>query len=326
MDEFDLIQRYFQPLSQQQTGVEAALSIGDDGAVVDIPAGQQLVITTDTLVGGVHFPAQAAPFDIGVKALAVNLSDLAAMGATPAWYTLSVTLPQYDSVWLRDFCAGLAWLADVRPVRLIGGDTTKGPLSINIQAMGLVKQGCALQRSGAQIGDDIYLSGCIGEAGVGLKLALGQINTPLDDGEYYLNRLHRPEPRVALGQALTGVAHACIDVSDGLFADVQHILQASGCGAVLNVDAIPIAQVLRDTEDCVRYGFDSTTLARQFANNAGDDYELCFTVAPQHADRIRAIAARYEVPITRIGRVTEQQGMRDDHGQPLLVQGYRHFV
>jgi thiamine-monophosphate kinase len=313
------------------------LGIGDDAALVTVPHGKQLVVTADTLVAGVHFPLTTAPFDIGYKALAVNLSDLAAMGARPAWYTLCVTLPQATESWMQDFCAGLEALMREIPVTLIGGDTTRGPLSITIQAMGLVDSGCALRRDGAKPGDDIYVSGCIGDAGAGLRAVLGEMSleqlaqTPALQSA--LQRLNRPLPRCVLGVALGAVASACIDVSDGLLADLGHVLTASGVGAELDVNAVPVSAALRDVTIIAQLekvaGALQGTLrgARRFALTAGDDYELCFTAPAHQREQVAALAQQTGTPVTRIGSVSAKPGIYDlaDGGAMLTPAGYSHF-
>jgi len=320
MNEFALIDACFKRLGDQsgallcaqQPVLEPTLGIGDDCALLSVPAGMQLVVSTDTLVAGVHFPLGTRAFDIGHKALAVNLSDLAAMGATPAWFTLCVTLPQLEEEWVNAFCAGLLEVMQPHPIALVGGDTTRGPLSISVQVMGLVPAGQALTRSGAQVGDDIYVSGTIGEAAVGLALALDaaapQWQQPLDH-HHYLDRLNRPTPRVRLGHALRGIAHACIDVSDGLLADLQHVLQGSGVGARLERTLLPLTA-----------GLDA-----EAALTAGDDYELCFTAPAAAREDVAALAQQLGLPLTRIGRVTQEAGIRDHDQQPMRAAGYQHF-
>ncbi|RLT92226.1 thiamine-phosphate kinase [Ketobacter sp.] len=320
MNEFALIDAYFKRLSDHAGALLSAshpelmpaLGIGDDCALLNVPAGMQLAVSSDTLVAGVHFPASASAYDIGYKSLAVNLSDLAAMGAQPAWFSLCLTLPDGDGQWIESFCDGMAAVMEPSPIVLVGGDTTRGPLSISIQVMGLVPQGKAMTRSGAQVGDTVYVSGCVGEAGLGLRLAQNEQDElwsqPLDH-PHLLSRLHRPEPRVVLGWAIKTVAHACIDVSDGLLADLHHLVQASGVGAQLDLNAIPSAQ-----------GMDLMA-----AVGAGDDYELCFTAAPADHDQVIAMGHVLALPITAIGTITETTGIVDLQGQPVVAAGYQHF-
>lgn len=320
MNEFALIDAYFKRLSAR-TGallsvchpeLHADLGIGDDCALISVPNGQQLAVSSDTLVSGVHFPQHTSAFDIGYKALAVNLSDLAAMGAMPAWFSLCITLQDQTEGWVEAFCEGMAAVMQASPIQLIGGDTTKGPLSISIQVMGVVPKGAALTRVGAQPGDEIYVSGRVGEAAQGLALALSttaeQWSRALDH-EHLLARLNRPTPRVALGVALRGVASACIDVSDGLLADLNHMLTASQVGARVNVDAIPVAS-----------GQDP-----MHSISAGDDYELCFTAPVSARQNIAAIAASLSLDVTAIGTITAETGIVDQQHQAITATGYQHF-
>lgn len=329
MNEFSLIATYFKTLSERTSGARCDLGIGDDAALVTVPLGKQLVVTADTLVSGVHFPADALPFDIGYKALAVNLSDLAAMGARPAWFTLCLTLPQFSDPWLQGFCAGLETLMHEIPVTLIGGDTTRGPLAITIQAMGLVDSGCALRRDGAKPGDDIFVSGCVGDAGVGLRLVTQKIAADKPALNAAQLRLNRPLPRNALGAALGAVASSCIDVSDGLLADLGHILTASGTGADLDVNAVPISPALFDPALIAPLNLvdGSPQGARRFALSAGDDYELCFTAHPDKRAQVMALAQQAGVSVTRFGTVTAQPGIFDlaNGGVMLTPAGYSHF-
>ena len=320
MDEFALIDAYFKRLSEHAGALlfpshpelMPALGIGDDCALLNVPAGMQLAVSSDTLVAGVHFPESASAFDIGYKSLAVNLSDLAAMGAQPAWFSLCITLPDQSEAWIESFCDGMAEVMEPNPIVLVGGDTTRGPLSISIQVMGLVPQGKAMTRSGAQVGDTIYVSGCLGEAAFGLQLAQNENHELWSqdlDHRHLLSRLHRPQPRVVLGWAIKTFAHACIDVSDGLLADLNHVLQASGVGARLDLDAIPTAPALDPL----------------LAMSAGDDYELCFTASPAHQEQLIAMGMVLDLPVTAIGTIIEGAGILDQHGQPIAVSGYRHF-
>jgi thiamine-monophosphate kinase len=310
--EFDVIARYFQPLSLACCQDDVA--IGDDGALITPPADAQLVVVTDTLVSGVHFLAQTSAYDIAWKALAVNLSDLAAMGARPAFYSLALTLPQVDSAWLNAFSKGLADCAAPYGVSLIGGDTTKGPLCVTITAQGWVKRGAALRRSGAQIEDDVYVSGVMGEGGLGLSLALA-CQRPLNAEQHQaLNRLHRPQPRVELGLALVGLAHAAIDISDGLLADLNHMLEASGVGAALDYAAIPLTQAVQ------LWAQDQRLKPLQ----AGDDYELCFSAPESAREKLKRLAGLLNLPLSRIGKITRQSGLVID-GETQSPSGYVHF-
>lgn len=280
MKEFDLIARIrsrVQHLAKTSRD-DVVLGIGDDAALLQVPADQQLVIAMDTLNTGVHFPEDTAPADIGWKSLAVNLSDLAAMGATPAWCTLSLSMPQADATFVDGFLDGFLALAEQHNVALVGGDTTRGPLSVCVTAHGFVDAGRALRRDAARVGDDIWVSGTLGDAAAALlqwKAKTGQVHfsqksepDPLSP-PFLRARLDRPTPRVVLGRALRGIAHACIDVSDGLLADLAHVCEASGLGAQVDIDVLPTSDALRASFDtAMRHGLQAT---------GGDDYELCFT-------------------------------------------------
>jgi thiamine-monophosphate kinase len=312
--EFDLIREFF-----QRPPVDAAvrLGIGDDAALLAVPAGHELVVTTDTLVSGRHFPEATPAFDIGWKALAVNLSDLAAMGAQARWVTLALTLPAADQEFLREFARGFFALAEREQVSLVGGDTTRGPLSLTVTALGLVPAGRALRRDGAQAGDDLYVSGALGDAGLGLRLELGQWQDEIAEAaaDFARQRLRRPEPRLALGQALRGIATACLDISDGLAQDLGHVLAASGIGAEIELDRLPRSAVLA--------GIDPA-FADILALTSGDDYELLFT-APAAA---RAQIAALPLACTCIGVMTAAPGLRLLRaGAPveMPVAGFTHF-
>lgn len=329
MNEFSLIEAYFKSLSERVGGTRCDLGIGDDCALVSVPHGRQLALTADTLIDGVHFPRETFPADIGYKALAVNLSDLAAMGAKPAWFTLCLSLPAFSTQWLESFCSGLETMMRQQPITLIGGDTTRGPLSISIQAMGLVDSGCALRRNTAKIGDDIYVSGRMGEAGVGLKVVQNKIKVDGEALEIAVQRLNRPQPRNDLGVALTSLASACIDVSDGLLADLNHLLNKSGVGADIDLDKLPVALALTNSTLLSRLGFSeaSDQQVRRFAASAGDDYELCFTAAPALRAQIELAAQQAGVMVTRFGRVTQAPGIFDSArgGEMITPLGYSHF-
>lgn len=308
--EFDLIARIRQRAALRG---DVALGIGDDCALLVPPPGMQLTVTMDTLNVGVHFPAETAAFDIGWKALAVNLSDLAAMGAQPAWGTLSLSLPSADPAFLEGFIDGFLALAAAHEFALIGGDTTRGPLSIAITAMGFVEPGQALRRDGARVGDEIWVSGTLGDAAGALRQwQAGAAMSPELQA-----RLDRPTPRVALGRALRGVASSGIDVSDGLLADLAHICRASGVGADIDVDTLP-------SSDALRAAFDVET-RRILQAAGGDDYELCFTASSLRHHEVQALAMRLALPLTCIGRITAGTGVRCD-GVAAGVGGYQHFA
>ena len=308
ISEFALIQRFF--TRQRVINSSTHLGIGDDCALLSIPEGFELAVTTDTMVENVHFFAGADPELLGHKLLAVNLSDLAAMGAKPISVTLALTLPKVDENWLTAFARGFLNLAERYSVDLIGGDTTSGPLTLTVQAMGLVPKGQALMRSAARPGDFIYMTGCLGDAGLGLKIKRGY---RCADPEAALTRFNQPEPQVEAGQSLIGIAHACIDLSDGLAGDLGHILEQSQVGACLDWDALPLSNaVLAYINDTGDWSMPLT---------AGDDYELCFTVSPDQADRLTLEAIK-------IGIIESQPGLRLNKSgkiQPLEVKGFEHF-
>lgn len=318
MNEFELIARYFarQPVARR----DVALGIGDDAAVLDVPPGQQLVVSTDMLVAGVHFPENTDAVSIGHKSLAVNLSDLAAMGATPAWYTLNLSLPQADPGWLESFCQGMFELARLHGVALVGGDTTRGPLTIGIQIMGLVPHGQALKRTGARSGDRIYVTGLLGEAALGLRVAQGQLKLPDEYLANVLTQLNRPVPRVAAGIRLRGLASACIDISDGLAADLGHILAASAVGARLHLKRLPVSPAYDSAFEQVGW---QTALA------GGDDYELCFTIPPAQETAFRKASAHFGVACSYIGDIEAEAGLRIVDEQGGLYRpgpsGFDHF-
>lgn len=313
MAEFDLIARIRQRVATRD---DVVLGIGDDAAVLRMPAGRELVVAMDTLNAGVHFPAETAPADIGWKALAVNLSDLAAMAAEPAWCTLSLSLPQADQAWLDAFLDGFLGLAAQHGVALVGGDTTRGPLSVCATVHGWVEPGRALRRDGAQVGDTVWVSGTLGDAAG----ALAQWREGAAMDGFLRERLNRPTPRLALLPALR-LAHAGIDVSDGLLADLGHVCAASGAGALVEVDALPASEALRAN-------FDAET-RRRLQAAGGDDYELCFTAPDAAREAILREAADAGVAVTAIGRVVEGEGVRAGRadGSPWQStrDGYDHF-
>jgi thiamine-monophosphate kinase len=308
---------------------DVRLGIGDDGALLAVPAAQLLVVSTDTLVAGTHFPQDSKAFDIGWKALAVNLSDLAAMGATPAWATLALTLPQFDRQWVIDFADGFAALARDFKLALVGGDTTRGPLSVTVTIHGFVPEGAALRRGGARIGDGVFVTGTLGDAAAGLKLlqAIAGDAPDLQDGppgmrEMLIERLNRPTPRVAQGLLLRGRAAACIDISDGLVADLGHVCAASGVGAEIDAASLPPSSALLSVFD------DAARQALQLAE--GDDYELCFTASEPAATLLAGDLARSGCGATRIGRIVGPPGVRvrDAEGGEVVParKGWEHFA
>ena len=311
--EFDLIARI---RARVATRADVVLGIGDDAALLAPPPGRQLVVTADTLNDGVHFPRGTSPADVGWKALAVNLSDLASMGAEPAWCTLSLSLPQSDPAWIEGFLDGFLDLAGQHGIALVGGDTTRGPLSIAVTAMGLVEPGRALRRDGARVGDEVWVTGTLGDAAGGLAL-LDREPVPA-----LRARLDRPTPRVAAGRALAGIATACVDVSDGLLADLGHVCARSHVAAHLDVDALPASAALREA-----FG-EADRIALQASG--GDDYELCFTAPADASADIDAVSARLGLRITRIGRIVAGEGVHpvDAKSQPWSSprRGYDHFA
>ncbi|MBT8086277.1 MAG: thiamine-phosphate kinase [Woeseia sp.] len=313
MHEFELIEHYF----HRAGGAGVAVGIGDDGAVLDLPAERQLVAVADTLVAGVHYPDELTPADIGFRAVAVNLSDIAAMGATPAWFTLALSIPAADATWLEGFASGLFAAADEHDVALVGGDTTAGLQTvITVQALGHVARGRCLQRSGCQPGDRIYLSGTPGDAAAGLACLQNGESQP-----YLVQRFRRPAARVALGASLVGIANAAIDVSDGLCADLSHVLTASGCGATLEQERLPLSAEL------VAYCGEAE--AARSALAGGDDYELVFTVSEANEQRLLQATRDKGQFVTRIGVAEPEPGLRMTHnGQQQAVPstGYRHFA
>ena len=321
MGEFDLIRRFFQRPVRR-----AALGVGDDCALLAPAPGMQLAVSSDMLVEGRHFFADVDPAALGHKALAVNLSDLAACGAKPLAFTLALALPRADAGWLQPFAAGLLALADAHGCELVGGDTTGGPLNICITVFGEVPAGQALLRSGAQAGDDLWVSGTLGDARLALEALQGRIALAPDVLAATRERLERPTPRVALGMALRGVATSAIDLSDGLLGDLGHILAASGVGA--SIDG-PIAMQLIAAGrggSSAEAGFDGDLL-RQCVLAGGDDYELAFTVPPAQRSAVEAAGRQCGTPVTRIGRIEAGSGVRllDGRGGELPAQGWASF-
>lgn len=324
MGEFDLIARYFtRPVRH------AALGVGDDCALLAPRPGMQLAISSDMLVEGRHFFADVDPEALGHKALAVNLSDLAACGARPLAFTLALSLPRADEAWLAGFSKGLLALADAHGCELVGGDTTQGPLNICITVFGEVPAGQALLRSGARSGDDIYVSGTLGDARLALEALLGHIHLPDELLAQARQRLERPTPRVALGLALRGIASSAMDVSDGLLGDFGHILKASGVGACIRTDETIKLIAAGAFPSSARGQFDAKIL-QQCTLAGGDDYELLFTAPPQHRAAVAEAAAQSQTPVTRIGQVEAAPGLRllDAQGMPVenRFASFDHFA
>lgn len=318
LSEFDLIARYF--TRSRKINPHTALGIGDDCALLAPAAGMQLAISTDMLVEGRHFFPGATPARLGHKCLAVNLSDLAAMGAEPLAFTLALSLPEVNQEWLQGFSQGLFALADAHGCELIGGDTTRGPLTICITVFGQLPAGQALRRDAAQVGDDVWVSGTLGEAR--LALAGRQAEVVLDTAtlEAAAVRMDQPNPQLALGKLLRNIAHAALDVSDGLAGDLGHILKASQVGATLDADSLPLSPTLQRLP---------LALQRQYALAGGDDYELCFTAPANNRDEVLRAGEAAGVKVTRIGRIEQQAGLRlvDGAGNPISValQSFDHF-
>lgn len=316
LSEFDLIRRFF---TRATPG--ALLGVGDDAALLQASAGNVLAVSTDMLVSGTHFLPDADPFRLGHKALAVNLSDMAAMGAAPRWATLAVALPGADEAWLEKFSAGFFELAHQYQVELVGGDTTRGPLNLCVTIIGEVPASQALRRTGARIGDEIWVSGSLGDAALALAHLQGSIVLEEAELAACALRLHQPEPRVALGIALRGIATSAIDISDGLLADLGHILEASQVGAQCDFQSLPVSPtVSRHLKK---------PLARQSVLSGGDDYELCFTAPRTSHEKLLGIAAELNLPLTAIGKVVAGQGciVHDASGSPIKLEssGYDHF-
>lgn len=314
MDEFTLIKRFFTGVGHADGVVQG---VGDDAAVLDLGGERLLLACVDTMVAGVHFPEDAPASAVGHKALHVNLSDIAAMGGTARYALLSMTLPDAAEDWLTEFAAGLRAACNQAGVALVGGDTTRGPLSITVQVLGEVGRDACLLRRGARVGDDIWISGAPGEAALGLRCWL-EPDYPSDRRQDLLNRLHRPTARLALGERLARLASACIDVSDGVSADLGHILERSGVGACLNESALPLPGGAAKAEhalDALLFG--------------GDDYELLFTAPPAARAALRSLADELALPLTAIGVIEAEAGLRlrDRSGAcaALAGRGYRHF-
>ncbi len=339
--EFDLIKKYFNLPSQRS---DVVLGGGDDCAIVcadldtalntasntDPGTGQadpsvcaRIAVTTDTLIAGTHFPVTTSAADIACKAIAVNLSDLAAMGAQPAWITLALTLPEVDHAWLTAFSTQFQHSLEEYNLALIGGDTTRGPLSITLQAIGLLTTGRAMQRSQAKPGDRIFVTGTLGDAAVGLRCLQEKRADP--QLTYCIDRLNRPQPRTRFAMALLAYCDCAIDVSDGLMADLSHILTASDCGARISTNSIPLSESLHYYFDC----YNSRQVDWNLVLTQGDDYELCFTLAEDKVDAVMALAAAHQLAIHCIGEISGDKSFfcHDEQGNvmSLSTTGYSHF-
>jgi thiamine-monophosphate kinase len=319
--EADLIARYF--AVDEVSRDDVILGIGDDGAVLRVPSGKELVVSIDTLLAGVHFPHDTDPASIGYKAMAVNLSDMAAMGAVPAWATLSLVLPEKNHDWLKAFSRGFFELAHQFNVQLVGGDTCRGELAITVQLHGFVNTGEFLRRDTARPGDLVYVTGVLGDAGLAMLIKKYKHKLRQKDYQYLSGRLDRPFPRVEAGQSLRGIAHAVIDISDGLASDLGHILASSRVGATLFIDKIPISPVFASCKDWLDDGMTWVDLAISY----GDDYELCFTIDPRNQNMLEQ--QLLNTPYTCIGEITTSPGLHCilENGEAFIPRsaGYDHF-
>jgi thiamine-monophosphate kinase len=319
MKEFQLIKHFFTKQTVKRKDV--VLGIGDDCAVLAPIENQNVVVTTDTLVAGVHFPFETSPRAIGHKAVAVNLSDIAAMGAKPSWLSLALTLPDVDEAWLSEFCEGVFELCEFYNVELIGGDTTQGPLSITITAQGLTPQGSYLSRSGAKAGDWLYVTGELGDAALALQQITGKVDIEPQFTEVIRNKLDYPKPRVLAGQTLREYASSAIDLSDGLIADLGHICQASNVGANVVLDALPLSTIMRDSllaDDAIN-----------LALSGGDDYELLFTISEDNKVGMETAMSHAGTQVTCIGQINTSQTISttlNNKAIQINTAGFEHFT
>lgn len=318
--EFDLIARYFNRYRTARRDVQ--LGIGDDCALLTVAEKQLLAVSTDTLVEGIHFLKTIDPADLGYKALAVNLSDLAAMGADPAWVSLALTLPEVNTEWLEAFSDSLFEQLNYYGMQLIGGDTTRGPLSMTLTIQGLIPVDRALTRGGASVGDWIFVTGSLGDSAAGLALLLEQLSVDnVEHRDTLLQRHLRPTPRILQGQALRGLATSAIDISDGLISDLKHVLTASGCGARIDLDALPLSEALLGSVD--------SDQALKWALTGGEDYELCFTVPEINRGALDVALSHLGVDFTCVGQMAPlSEGitfLRSGEPVELDWQGFDHF-
>lgn len=315
--EFELIQQYFVRLN---TGRGVAMGIGDDCAILAVPEGKQLAVSMDTLVAGVHFPKNADPEKIAERALRVNLSDLAAMGAEPLWFTLGLTLPESDPNWLNGFSQGLFQVADKYNCALVGGDTTRGPLSITIQVHGALDVGAGLMRSGASVGDLVLVTGPLGDAAAALAVIKGELEVGEQAFRYFMDSFYRPEPKLQQGKLLAGIASAALDISDGLIADLGHICEQSMVGATIDIDRLPLSDAMKKRADPVQ--------AIMWALGGGDDYQLCFTVPQDNFRELEALMERGKIDATVVGEIVSGDKvtcLKDGKPVSLPSKGYNHF-
>lgn len=329
MNEFQLIQRFFRDaqadlMLTEKAQASVVLGIGDDCALLQVPPGKQLAVSVDTLVADVHFPTDAAAEDIAERALRTNLSDLAAMGAEPLWFTLALTLPK-NSVyanedWLRDFSRGLFRTANHYEIPLVGGDTTSGGLSITIQVMGAVEPHKAIRRDGANIGDFVCVTNCVGDGAAALAVIQQKLSLDDEQKDYLRNRFYRPTPRLQESQLLRNIASAALDISDGLVADLNHICEASDLGAIIDVENLPLSPALQAVNDLDQ--------VRRWALSGGDDYELCFTVSPDKMPDLAMLIAQGKISATVVGEMVAGAGVECQlNGElfELANSGYQHF-
>lgn len=319
--EFEIIRQYFTSSVNNESRSDVILGIGDDAAILQVPEHHELIQSVDTLVAGVHFPIETSPQDIAYKALAVNLSDMAAMGAEPAWFTLAITLPDDNEDWLKAFSESLSSLAKKHSVQLVGGDTTNGPLTISITINGFVPTGKSLVRKNAQVNDKVYVSGTIGDAALALVAWQGQCLLSDGSTDYLKERLNRPTPQIELGLLLRDYASACIDISDGLIADLGHITDNSGVGAKINFEDIP-----RSREFNLNLTDDSLIIP--LVLSGGDDYELCFTIPVSKQSQFELKIKEMGIFVTCIGEIESDKGVRcflNNKVIELQNDGYKHF-
>ncbi len=316
LNEFELIKAYF---TQDSQDLSVLVGVGDDCAVLDVPVGQNLAISIDTLVEGVHFPSGAKASDIAQRALCVAVSDLAAMGAKPMWYTLALTLPNMDEDWLKGFSDGLAVASTELGVKLVGGDTTRGPLCISVQVHGLVREK-GLTRDKAQDGDLVFVTGPLGDGAAALEAILSKPELNEKDNAYLHDRFYRPQPKLAEGMAIVGIASSAIDISDGLLADLGHIAKSSRLGANVNIEQLPFS-------NAAKRNFDQGSLV-SWALSGGDDYQICFTVPPEKKFQLLDLAEKNRFSFYEIGAMTlSKEVCCLEHGKPFesAAKGFQHF-
>jgi thiamine-monophosphate kinase len=320
MNEFQLIKHFFESEQEPSLSESVVLGIGDDCALLQMPLGKQLAVSVDTLVADVHFPKEAPANLIAERALRTNLSDLAAMGAEPLWFTLALTLPQVDEIWLREFSHGLFACAREFNIQLVGGDTTSGPLSVTIQVMGSIENKSAMRRDAANADDFILVTNTLGDGAAALEVLQKKILVSEADQIYLEERFYRPKPRLMEAKLICEFANAALDISDGLVADLQHICERSDLGATIFVEDIPLSSALRNLQDQEQ--------AYRYALTGGDDYELCFTVSPENMPQIAMLIAEKKLMASVIGKMHRGSTVRCElNGEefPLIQSGYRHF-